>query len=120
MRRDCITRLCNERRHRDLAFAGRVNVSDSCESINRMASIDGSGRSAAVEKTGQELSLTLLYTLVGYDWLGSDCGLGPPHLKRLEKEGRPTHHDHSIETEEKLRLIEDICYHVVNSSSGKP
>ena len=36
---------------------------------------------------------------------GSDWGFGPPHLERLEKEGRLKHHDHSMKTDDKLETI---------------
>lgn len=39
---------------------------------------------------------------------GSDWGFGPPHLARLEQEGRLKHHDHSVVTDRKLRAIRDI------------
>lgn len=32
---------------------------------------------------------------------GSDWGLGPPHIERLEREGRSRHAEHSIENSEK-------------------
>ena len=43
---------------------------------------------------------------------GSDWGLGPPHLERLEKEGRLKHHDHSIQTDEKQRTALLIRRHL--------
>jgi diadenosine tetraphosphate (Ap4A) HIT family hydrolase len=42
----------------------------------------------------------------------SDWGFGPPHLERLEKEGRLRHHDHLIVTDEKLRTVETIRWHL--------
>lgn len=39
---------------------------------------------------------------------GSDWGFGPPHLERLEKEGRLKHHDHSIKTDQKLATVEKL------------
>ncbi len=39
---------------------------------------------------------------------GSDWGLGPPHIERLEREGRSRHADHSIETSEKHATVEDL------------
>ena len=49
----------------------------------------------------------------------SDWGLGPPHLERLEKDGRLGHHDHSDQSEETLRSIEVIGRHLTNSTSGR-
>ena len=34
---------------------------------------------------------------------GSDWGFGPPHLERLEKEGRLRHEDHLVVTDEKRK-----------------
>jgi diadenosine tetraphosphate (Ap4A) HIT family hydrolase len=42
----------------------------------------------------------------------SDWGFGPPHLDRLEKEGRLRHHDHLVVTDEKLRTVETIRWHL--------
>ena len=42
----------------------------------------------------------------------SDWGFGPPHLERLEKEGRLRHHDHLIITDDKLQTIEEIRHHL--------
>ncbi len=50
---------------------------------------------------------------------GSDWGFGPPHLERLEKEGRLRHQDHLIETEEKIRSIQSIRQHLTKAGSGK-
>ncbi len=50
---------------------------------------------------------------------GSDWGFGPPHLERLEKEGRLRHHDHSIKTEEKIGSIESIRQHLTNAKDRK-
>ena len=47
---------------------------------------------------------------------GSDWGLGPPHLERLEKEGRSGHHDHLTRTDEKLRSVEVIRRHLSGNS----
>ena len=41
----------------------------------------------------------------------SDWGFGPPHLERLEKEGRLRHHDHLIITDDKLHTIKEIRRH---------
>jgi diadenosine tetraphosphate (Ap4A) HIT family hydrolase len=38
----------------------------------------------------------------------SDWGFGPPHLERLEKEGRLKHQDYRVVTEEKLQTVDDI------------
>jgi len=43
---------------------------------------------------------------------GSDWGFGPPHLERLEKEGRLRHHDHLIVTDGKLQTVEEIRRHL--------
>ncbi len=50
---------------------------------------------------------------------GSDWGLGPPHLERLEKDGRLKYHDHSIETDEKLRTVEEIRNQLTDTVGGK-
>jgi histidine triad (HIT) family protein len=42
----------------------------------------------------------------------SDWGFGPPHLERLEKEGRLRHHDHLIITDDKLKTVEEIRRHL--------
>ncbi len=42
----------------------------------------------------------------------SDWGFGPPHLERLEKEGRLRHHDHLIITDDKLHTIKEIRRHL--------
>ena len=39
---------------------------------------------------------------------GSDWGFGPPHLQRLEREGRLKHHDHSGITDDKLETVETV------------
>lgn len=36
---------------------------------------------------------------------GSEWGLGPPHLARFEREGRPARFDHSAATEDKLATV---------------
>ncbi len=36
---------------------------------------------------------------------GSDWGFGPPHLEKLEREGRSKHQDHSVITDEKLQTV---------------
>jgi histidine triad (HIT) family protein len=42
----------------------------------------------------------------------SDWGFGPPHLERLQKEGRLRHHDHLIITDDKLKTVEEIRRHL--------
>jgi diadenosine tetraphosphate (Ap4A) HIT family hydrolase len=42
----------------------------------------------------------------------SDWGFGPPHIARLEKEGRAKHVDHLLVTDAKLQTIEDIRRHL--------
>ena len=42
----------------------------------------------------------------------SDWGFGPPHLERLEKEGRLRHHDHLIITDDKLQTAEELRHHL--------
>lgn len=49
----------------------------------------------------------------------SDWGLGPPHLERLEREGRLRHHDHLIETEEKFRTVEEIRNRLSDTVRGQ-
>jgi histidine triad (HIT) family protein len=39
---------------------------------------------------------------------GSDWGLGPPHLERLERDGLLKHNDHLSVTEEKKRTVAEI------------
>ncbi len=39
---------------------------------------------------------------------GSDWGLGPPHIARLEHEARAHHLDHTVVTEAKLKTVEEI------------
>ena len=39
---------------------------------------------------------------------GSDWGLGPPHIARLEHEARAHHLDHTVVTETKLKTVEEI------------
>ena len=43
---------------------------------------------------------------------GSDWGLGPPHIARVEREGHPAHLDHSVVTEEKRETAEILRRHV--------
>ena len=43
---------------------------------------------------------------------GSDWGFGPPHLERLEREGRLRHHDHLLETDDKKRTVGEIRRHL--------
>ena len=42
----------------------------------------------------------------------SDWGFGPPHLERLEKDGRLRHHDHLIITDNNLQTVEEIRRHL--------
>ena len=42
----------------------------------------------------------------------SDWGFGPPHLERLEKEGRLRHQDHLEITNEKKQAVADIRRHL--------
>ena len=42
----------------------------------------------------------------------SDWGFGPPHLERLEREGRLRHHDHLVVTDEKKRAVATIRRHL--------
>jgi histidine triad (HIT) family protein len=42
----------------------------------------------------------------------SDWGFGPPHLERLEKEGRLRHNDHLIITDDKLQTVDEIRRHL--------
>ena len=39
---------------------------------------------------------------------GSDWGLGPPHIERLEREGRSRQADHSVETGEKHATVASL------------
>lgn len=43
---------------------------------------------------------------------GSDWGFGPPHLERLEKEGRAHLDDHLIVTDLKLKTVDEIRRHL--------
>ena len=43
---------------------------------------------------------------------GSDWGFSPPHLERLEREGRLRHDDHSDRTAEKLAAVDTIRRHL--------
>lgn len=43
---------------------------------------------------------------------GSDWGFGPPHLGRLEREGRSRHHDHLSVTDEKRQAVATIRRHL--------
>ena len=43
---------------------------------------------------------------------GSDWGLGPPHLERLEKEGRLRKDDHSVVTDAKQATVDLLRRHV--------
>lgn len=38
----------------------------------------------------------------------SDWGFGPPHLERLERDGRLRHHDHLVVTDEKKHTVTEI------------
>lgn len=42
----------------------------------------------------------------------SDWGFGPPHLERLESEGRSRHHDHLLVTDDKIQTAEEIRRHL--------
>jgi diadenosine tetraphosphate (Ap4A) HIT family hydrolase len=42
----------------------------------------------------------------------SDWGFGPPHLERLEREGRLRHQDHLVVTDEKKKTVADIRRHL--------
>jgi diadenosine tetraphosphate (Ap4A) HIT family hydrolase len=42
---------------------------------------------------------------------GSDWGFGPPHIARLEKEGRPDHLDYSVVTEAKGDEVANLRKH---------
>ena len=42
----------------------------------------------------------------------SDWGFGPPHLERLEREGRLKHQDHLAVTAEKKQTVAEICEHL--------
>ena len=46
---------------------------------------------------------------------GSDWGFGPPHLERLEREGRNKHDDYKVVTDEKLKTIDGIRRHLSSS-----
>jgi diadenosine tetraphosphate (Ap4A) HIT family hydrolase len=43
---------------------------------------------------------------------GSDWGLGPPHIARLQQSTRPAHLDHAVVTDAKLQIVERLrrCY----------
>lgn len=43
---------------------------------------------------------------------GSDWGLGPPHLERLEREGRLRHREHLVVTDEKKLSVAEIRRHL--------
>ncbi|MDJ0750805.1 MAG: HIT domain-containing protein [Woeseiaceae bacterium] len=43
---------------------------------------------------------------------GSDWGFGPPHLERLEREGRLKHHDYLVVTDEKQQTAATIRDHL--------
>lgn len=43
---------------------------------------------------------------------GSDWGFGPPHLERLEREGRSKHQDHRVVTDEKKQTVAEIRKHL--------
>lgn len=42
----------------------------------------------------------------------SDWGFGPPHLERLEKEGRAQHVEHLVVTDLKLKTVDEIRRHL--------
>jgi len=50
---------------------------------------------------------------------GSDWGLGPPHLERLQREGRSRHHDHAIVTDEKRETAAAIRRHLGLSDASQ-
>ena len=39
---------------------------------------------------------------------GSDWGFGPPHIRRLEADGKPTHFDYEVSTASKLETVERL------------
>lgn len=43
---------------------------------------------------------------------GSDWGFGPPHLERLEREGRLRHQDHRVVTDKKKHTVSEIRRHL--------
>ena len=43
---------------------------------------------------------------------GSDWGFGPPHLERLEREGRLRQQDHLVVTDEKMQAVAEIRKHL--------
>ncbi len=43
---------------------------------------------------------------------GSDWRFGPPHLERLEREGRLRHQDHLVVTDEKKLTVAEIRRHL--------
>jgi diadenosine tetraphosphate (Ap4A) HIT family hydrolase len=42
----------------------------------------------------------------------SDWGFGPPHLERLEREGRLRHQDHLVVTDAKMQTVAEIRQHL--------
>lgn len=42
----------------------------------------------------------------------SDWGFGPPHLERLEREGRLKHQDHLVVTDDKKQTVAEIRRHL--------
>ena len=42
----------------------------------------------------------------------SDWGFGPPHLERLDREGRLQHHDHLAVSDEKKQTVAEIRRHL--------
>ena len=42
---------------------------------------------------------------------GSDWGLGPPHIARLEASSRPAHLDHAVLTDEKAQTADILRRH---------
>jgi diadenosine tetraphosphate (Ap4A) HIT family hydrolase len=49
----------------------------------------------------------------------SDWGFGPPHLERLEREGRLRHQDHLIVTDEKRQAVAKIRRHLCSTVAGR-
>ena len=56
--------------------------------------------------SGQEVPHFHLHVVPRHS--GSDWGLGPPHLARLERAGRPNRFDHTAVSAEKLATIERL------------
>lgn len=47
---------------------------------------------------------------------GSDWGVGPPHLARVQERQRPARHDHTVVTDEKLAMVERLRKQVADES----